>query len=248
MGSGSTGAGDCPEIERMTGDLDQGVGEATLAGASVASAAELGEGEDRGLEGRRGDGVEEAVERQEATLAVDELETVALGTIDMLAEDGGGVVGMPAWVQSKPKRPTECSRASSRRTCSSKPPGLAAVLGSRWPESGSALPSPGTALPSPGGAPTSAPSAPSVAPPSRAWRSGHEPPGQAVRSGRSRSPQHPAHCDWTTTARPAPQRSRLWPRHSRTCGSCAGSSRSETPSRAPRTHQWSRRPRRQPRS
>ena len=94
VGSGPAGAGDCPDVEGVGGDFDEGVGEATLEGAGVGRTGGPGQGEDRGLEGGRGDGIEEAAERQGAVLAVDELERLCSALVDVLAEDGGSVVGM----------------------------------------------------------------------------------------------------------------------------------------------------------
>jgi hypothetical protein len=50
----------------MGGDLDQRVGEAAEERAVVADAGRPGQGEDRGLDGRRRDGVEVATQGQEA--------------------------------------------------------------------------------------------------------------------------------------------------------------------------------------
>jgi hypothetical protein len=86
--------GDRSEIQRMSGDLDQRVGEAAGQRSIVADTRASGQGEDGGLDGGRGDGVEVATQRHEPALAGNELAAVALGGGHMLLEDGGRVIGV----------------------------------------------------------------------------------------------------------------------------------------------------------
>ncbi len=84
VGAASTGAGIAP-VERVAGDLHQGVSETPRPGAVVAGAGGFRQGEDGGLEDGRGDGIEVATQGQETTLTGNELAAVALGGAHRLA-------------------------------------------------------------------------------------------------------------------------------------------------------------------
>ena len=88
------GAGHGPEVEGVQGDLHQGVGEASGQRAMIADPGGFGQGEDGGLEGGGGDGIEVATQGQEPPFTGDELAAVALGGTDRLGEDRGGVMGV----------------------------------------------------------------------------------------------------------------------------------------------------------
>ena len=78
----------------MSGDLDECVGEAAGKRTIVAGAGGSCQREDGGLDGRRGDGIEEATDGEEPTVAGNELTAVACGGADLLVEDRGRVRGM----------------------------------------------------------------------------------------------------------------------------------------------------------
>ena len=84
--------GTAPEVKGVAGNLDERVSKTAGERTVIAGARPPGQREDGGLDGRRCNGIEEATQGNETTLAGNELAAVALGGGHVLLEDCGRVI------------------------------------------------------------------------------------------------------------------------------------------------------------
>lgn len=94
MGSCPATTGDRSDVQRVGRHLHKGVGEPALERATVTRTGASSKRQNGGLERGRSNGIEQASHCQGAVRARNELKAIVLSLVQMLIQDGGGIVGV----------------------------------------------------------------------------------------------------------------------------------------------------------